>query len=221
MNGSFEIVVGLFTILLLSYVFYIPFYSTPACLPYRLARMNTITRPIFVVVRVINFSWLRERSIGVFQGMLRVIVITIANIVLIARVAHQKKSIQSANTWRKIRLMVIQLLSVSSIYAVVWIPFAIIALIQIYIDPSFACEFARYVLNYTLYLCPLFSSCLSLTGMPVVRRKVVAFLQRLIYHGRQNPNRVRPNLIALKPLSKQTMEQQQHVSCTIRTQTMC
>ena len=153
----------------------------------------------------------------VANGLLPIILITVANIVLIACVIYQKRSIQLANTWRKVRRMVIQLLSVSVIYSVVWIPFAIISLIRIYIYPSFCQDFSVYVLNYTLYLCPLISPFLSLVGMPNVRRKIFALIHFLICHRHRDQNRILPTAVALERFNNQQPIEHNHDGSVTRT----
>ena len=177
-------------------IFYTCMLTTTAC-------MNTYDYEAYLCGNACyQFQLVQGTVDWVLNGVLPVVLITIANIVLILRVIYQRRSMRLTNTWRRIRLMLTQLLSISLIYCCVWIPFAIISLIRIYIDPDFGQDFALYVLNYTLYICPLISPFLSLIGMPAVRRKIFAFLHALICHNHRVQNQIVPTVISLRLLNK-------------------
>ena len=117
-----------------------------------------------------------ETVLGTIDYMIHIVVpltmIVVGTLVLLVRVTHQKRAMRQANTWRKSRLMYIQLLSVSILYSVVWIPFVIISLIRLFYDPFFLQDAILLIMNYCLYICPLASPLIALVGLPEVRRYI-------------------------------------------------
>jgi hypothetical protein len=133
------------------------------------------------------------------------VLIVLANIILLLRVRYRKQAMKIANTWGKHRLMYIQLLSISTLYFVIWIPFVIISLIRLFYDPLFLQDVTMLVINYCLYICPLASPFLALVGLPTVRRRLtrIAWFQSRIC--RRNQNRIGPAAIGI------TRPRQQHI----------
>ena len=66
-------------------------------------------------------------------------IIITANLALIIRVIHQRKTVggRAAINWRRQRKMVLQLGAISVWYLSVWLPIATIQLTEFYIDPTF------------------------------------------------------------------------------------
>ncbi|CAF1057959.1 unnamed protein product [Adineta steineri] len=84
------------------------------------------------------------------------IVIMLANIVLIIRVIRQRLRQQRAVSWSKQRRMTIQLISISSLYLLIWIPSIIFGLIQ-QISPTDEIDEIQtdYVEDLTYFICLL------------------------------------------------------------------
>ncbi|CAF1315888.1 unnamed protein product [Adineta steineri] len=79
----------------------------------------------------------------------------LANITLIVRVFIQKRRAQQAHTWGQQRRMMLQLLCLSGLYTVGWLPSLLVEVIQILRDPTFLADVQTYYfgdLVYTLYL---------------------------------------------------------------------
>ena len=97
-----------------------------------------------------------ETAAGTVDYLIHVVVpigvIILGNLTLLVRVTLKKRTMKRANTWRKSRLMYIQLLSISILYSLVWIPFVIVSLIRLFHDPFFLQDFTLLILNYCLYL---------------------------------------------------------------------
>lgn len=93
-------------------------------------------------------------------------VIIVANILLIARVIRQKLRVPGGIHWRKQRRMTLQLLSISILFLISWLPSLIIGLIQILFDRNFAVDIQK---NYTIeliYLMCFFLPWISLAQLP-------------------------------------------------------
>ena len=127
--------------------------------------------------------------------------ITLGNMILLIRVIKQKQTMKVANTWRKNRLMSIQLVSISILYFLIWIPFVTISLIRLFHDPFFLQDVTLLILNYCLYICPLASPFISLIGLPVVRQSLKRTIRHMIGITQATDNRIRP-AIHVQPLHR-------------------
>ena len=146
-----------------------------------------------------------ETVVGTFDYLIHIVlpvsVIILANIILLARVTHQKRAMKQANTWKKSRLMYFQLLSISILYSVVWIPFVIISLIRLFYDPFFWQDVTLLIVNYCLYICPLASPFIALVGLSKVRRHEVMRFWKWCVVAR---NRVQPRVLVIRPTDRAT-----------------
>jgi hypothetical protein len=130
----------------------------------------------------------------------------LVNIILLFRVMYRKQAMKVANTWRKTRLMYIQLVSISLLYFIIWIPFITISLIRLFYNPFFLQDVTLLLMNYCLYVCPLASPFISLYGLPVVRRRLRANKWCIPWIGRTVQNRIRPAATVI------TRTGQQHIA---------
>ncbi|CAF1449869.1 unnamed protein product [Rotaria sordida] len=115
-----------------------------------------------------------EAIVGTIDYLINVVTptmfIILANIILLLRFTYKKRAMKLANTWRKYRLMYIQLVSISMLYFIIWIPFVIISLIRLFYDYLFLQDVTMLIINYCLYICPLASPFISLVGLPGARQ---------------------------------------------------
>lgn len=121
-----------------------------------------------------------------------VVLIVVANTVLLFRVIRQKQTMRIANTWRKNRLMYIQLVSISILYFLSWIPLVIVSLIRLFHDPLFLQDVVSILLYYCIYIGPLASPFISLIGLPTVRQRLSESILRIIDVSRATGNRIVP-----------------------------
>ena len=156
-----------------------------------------------------------ETAAGTVDYLIHVVVpigvIILGNLTLLVRVTLKKRTMKRANTWRKSRLMYIQLLSISILYSFIWIPFVIVSLIRLFHDPFFLQDFTLLILNYCLYICPLASPFIALIGLPRVRQYLRA--NRCVFFCKcciPAHNRIRP------VMSMITRTNQPHPSARVR-----
>ena len=100
------------------------------------------------------------------QNGLPTMIILFANIILLIRVIRQKLRFQRGIHWRKQRRMTLQLLSISILFLISWLPSLIIGLAQILFNRSFAVDIQK---NYTIeliYLVCFFLPWISLAQLP-------------------------------------------------------
>jgi hypothetical protein len=96
-----------------------------------------------------TFDWALDNG-------LPVIVIILASVVLVVRIVQQKHRHQQAITWQKQRRMTLQLLSISCLYIIAWLPNTIIAVIQAISVSSFAAQIqSNYIFDLLYLVCLL------------------------------------------------------------------
>ena len=122
------------------------------------------------------------------------ILVLVANLILLFRVIKQKQTMKIANTWRRNRLLYIQLLSISILYFLIWIPYVIVALIRMFPDPFFFQGVPMLLLSDALYICPLGSPFISLIDLPAVQQHLRQFFYRMIGINRTKNNRIGPTV---------------------------
>lgn len=136
------------------------------------------------------------------------ICIIIGSMILLFRVTHQKRAMKIANTWRRNRLLYIQLISISMLYFLIWIPFVTISIIRIFHDPYFLQDVILLIINYCLYICPLASPFISLIGLPVVRRRIRESFSCMPWINHNGQNRVRPTgTVGTRAITRQQHQQ--------------
>ncbi|CAF1134446.1 unnamed protein product [Rotaria sp. Silwood1] len=120
---------------------------------------------------------------GLFDLLFNIIIpvctIAIANLALIVRVIYQK-SIAVRLTridWRRQRKMALQLGIISTLYLVIWLPEGIGFLGQIYISSTFFLDQID-TFNFLTYLVPLLLPFACLISMPELIKKLKAILFR-------------------------------------------
>lgn len=147
----------------------------------------------------------------VINAVTPTVLIAVSNMILLFRVVKQKRAMKIVNTWRRNRLMYIQLVSISVLYFLIWIPFVIISLLRLFYDPFFLQDVTLMLLNYCLYICPLASPFISLVGLPVVRQHLKQSIRCIICFAENTTNRIRPTVSAITPGGQQhIMRRQQH-----------
>ncbi|CAF3645244.1 unnamed protein product [Rotaria sp. Silwood1] len=120
-----------------------------------------------------------------------IMLIILGNIILLLRFTYQKRAMKQANTWRKYHLMYVQLVSISMLYFIIWIPFVIVSLIRLFYNPLFLQDVTILVMIYCLYICPLASPFISLIGLPAIRRHLKRNHWHILWVNRIAPIRIR------------------------------
>ena len=120
------------------------------------------------------------------NAVIPTLLITLTHMFLLYQVINQKRAMKLANKWRKNRLMYIQVVSISLLYFIIWIPFVVVSLIRLFYDPFFLQDVTLLIMNYYLYICPLASPFISLIGLPAIRQRL-----RIDWHLAWM-NRIRP-----------------------------
>ncbi|CAF3154467.1 unnamed protein product [Rotaria sp. Silwood2] len=127
-----------------------------------------------------------------FNLVTPIMLIVLANMILLLRFTYKKRAMKQANTWRKYHLMYVQLVSISMLYFIIWIPFIIVSLIRLFYDPLFLQDVTILVMTYCLYICPLASPFISLVGLPGVRRRLRRNHWDMPWVTRTAQTRIRP-----------------------------
>ena len=90
----------------------------------------------------------------IVNTMIPMAVILLASLALIVRVLWQKYSRHQAISWSKQRRLTLQLLSISGLYLIAWLPNTIVSLIQTYYSPDFlSAVFGDYIADCVYLVC--------------------------------------------------------------------
>lgn len=118
-----------------------------------------------------TFDWIAQ------NGMPTVIII-LANISIVLRVIKQKRRHGQPITWKKQRRITLQLLSISTLYLIAWLPSLIVALVQQFIDPDFLVQIQKDFLLDLVYLTCLFLPWVIIGQLP----RFTQWIQRQLCH---------------------------------------
>ena len=130
-----------------------------------------------------------------FNIVMPISIVVLANITLIFRVVHKKLTLHQAFDWRRHRKMTLQLCTIGSLYMGFWLPVTIVQLIQITIMPTFMTDSVETLL-FILYFIPLFLPIVSLSVFPEIIKKMIKCYQKSTtrnavaastYTGNRNP----------------------------------
>ena len=78
-----------------------------------------------------------------------------SSLVLLLRVVIQRKKMRRSLQWRPMRKLTVQLVFLSSLYLLVWLPLASVSLIRLYFASTFLDQLTFYYFNYSPYLVQL------------------------------------------------------------------
>ncbi|CAF1540235.1 unnamed protein product [Rotaria magnacalcarata] len=108
----------------------------------------------------------------VVNTMLPAFTLLIFSLTMIGRVIVHKHvvspSIPVSNTLKRNRRMILQLLGISLLTLMIWMPWIVIILVQDLYDPSFGEDFLVLVVNYLAYFASFGSPFFALIGLPEV-----------------------------------------------------
>lgn len=116
------------------------------------------------------------------------VIIIVANVLLIIRVIKKKHQHQQPMNWRKQRRMTVQLLSISLLFLIAWLPSLIIGIGQQFINSSFAIDFQ---LNYALDC--IYLMCLFLPWICI--KQITGFTHWIFFRFIHSPNDRQANTI--------------------------
>ncbi|CAF0785049.1 unnamed protein product [Adineta steineri] len=117
---------------------------------------------------------------------LPIIAIILGNLILVIRVIKQKHRRQRTVSWSKQRHMTLQLISISSLYLLSWLPNVIIGIMQ-QINPSdYLYEIEEYIVSDFTYLICLLLPWMCLGLLPDFKKWIL----KLLRHVKKPPNAV-------------------------------
>ncbi|CAF1461355.1 unnamed protein product [Rotaria magnacalcarata] len=107
--------------------------------------------------------------------MLPTCVLLVFNLLMIGRVIRYKQKVSPStpvsNILKKNRQMILQLLAISLMALITWLPWIFIILVQDFYDPSFGKQFIAIFLHYLPYFTSFASPFLALINLPEIRVK--------------------------------------------------
>jgi hypothetical protein len=123
------------------------------------------TSPCFYQNKIIGIiDWLFNIIIPVFS-------IVLTNIILIIRVIFRSnRLIDNIERTKKNRKMTIQLLTISSLFLIFWLPIAITGLIQQFFSPTFLIDIQFNIFFYLIYFIQLFLPFICFISLPELKK---------------------------------------------------
>ncbi|CAF1292963.1 unnamed protein product [Adineta ricciae] len=120
-------------------------------------------------------------------------VIVVFNILLIVRVVWQKKSMNQRFQWRKYRKMIIQMLSISFLYIILYFPFLVVSICNLFnVTSDIFNDVLSYTTFITYFIFPLFPFVCALS-LSDLRSKLLQ-----IFHLQRNVRRVGPLTLTVR-----------------------
>ena len=97
----------------------------------------------------------------------------LATLIIIVRVLLQRRRVTSQRSaWNRSRRIIIQLISLSTLYTIVWLPCVICSVITIFTPVPFISALNSSYLSYYQYLASLLCPLVCLLGLPEIRDKL-------------------------------------------------
>jgi hypothetical protein len=120
-----------------------------------------------------TFDWALDNGMPV-------VIILLANVALVARVVWQKRRRQQSISWQKQRRMTLQLLSISCLYMIAWLPNTITAVIQEISASSFIAQVQSNYIFDLLYLVCLLIPWVCVGMLPEFKKWILERLHLLL-----------------------------------------
>ncbi|CAF3421351.1 unnamed protein product [Rotaria sp. Silwood1] len=115
----------------------------------------------------------------------------LGSILLVIRVIGKRLRIVHNFSWRRNRRMVIQLLSISVFYIIIWVPIIVCFLMVLYAPNPIVLNLSVSYLNYYQYICMLLYPLICLTGLKEAQKPLKQQFYRWAMF-RTNNNRIQP-----------------------------
>ncbi|CAF1624572.1 unnamed protein product [Rotaria magnacalcarata] len=116
--------------------------------------------------------------------MLSTGVLLVFNLLMISRVINYKQRVSPStpvsNILKKNRQMILQLLAISLMALINWLPWIFIILVQNFYDPSFGEQFITIFLHYLPYFTTFASPFLALINLPKIRAEFKNVMRQLM-----------------------------------------
>ncbi|CAF0900506.1 unnamed protein product [Adineta ricciae] len=132
------------------------------------------TAPCFYENKLFGIvTWLANIIIPAFS-------IAAANIILIVRVTCRSADLQiNIRRIKKNRKMTIQLLGISSLFLIFWLPISVTGLIQQFFSPTFLIDVQFNVFFYLIYFIQLFLPFVCFVSLPELKSRMKQYIRRL------------------------------------------
>ncbi|CAF0816871.1 unnamed protein product [Rotaria sordida] len=125
----------------------------------------------------------QNKILGIGDWLVNIIIpafaIAFANLLLIIRVIYRSTGIRhNAERTKKNRKMTIQLLAISSLFLVFWLPIAVTGLIQQFFSPTFLIDVQFNIFFYLIYFIQLFLPFVCLISLPELKKVIILKIRR-------------------------------------------
>lgn len=165
----------------------ISIFYTPICYTCLIFLYNCVNNWNYYELLCTAPCYSQNRILGSFDWLINMIIpafsIAIANLILIIRVTFRSnRLITNRSRTKKNRKMTLQLLLISSLFLIFWLPIAITGLIQQFISPTFLIDFQFNIFFYLIYFIQLLLPFVCLICLPntkgIIRNKFQRWRRR-------------------------------------------
>ncbi|CAF4243331.1 unnamed protein product, partial [Rotaria magnacalcarata] len=133
------------------------------------------------------------------------VIVVVSNLLLIIQVTLQKRRMLQANVWKKNLGMVLQLLAVTGVLYVSWLPIILTSVINvIHLTPVLFELQANWLLLGLIYIAVLSSPLTAIVAIPELRKEIYTMIQG--WRGKIMHDRVGPVTITAHMVTKGTQQ---------------
>ncbi|CAF2345021.1 unnamed protein product [Rotaria sp. Silwood2] len=156
---------------------------TPICYGYLIYIYNCFNNWNYYELLCTAPCYYQNKILGAADWLVNIIIpafaIVFANILLITRVVYRSTGIRhNAERTKKNRKMTIQLLAISSLFLIFWLPIAVTGLIQQFFYPTFIIDVQFNIFFYLIYFIQLFLPFVCLISLPELKKIIIIKIRR-------------------------------------------
>jgi hypothetical protein len=156
---------------------------TPICYGYLIFIYNCVNNWDYSELLCSEPCFYQTETIGIYDWLVDIIIpafsIALVNIILIIRViSRSNRLIDNPERTKKNRKMTIQLLVISLLFLIFWLPIAITGLIRQFFSPTFLIDVQYNIFFYLIYFIQLFLPFVCLISLSELKKIIREKLRR-------------------------------------------
>ncbi|CAF4134649.1 unnamed protein product [Rotaria sp. Silwood2] len=156
----------------------------PGCYAYLIFIYNCVNNWNYSELLCTTPCFYQNKMLGIGDWLVNIIIpafsIALANLLLIIRVIYRSTGIRHniRRTKKKNRKMTIQLLAISSLFLIFWLPIAVTGLIQQFFYPTFLIDIQFNIFFYLIYFIQLFLPIVCFVSLPGLKKATVSKIRQ-------------------------------------------
>jgi hypothetical protein len=150
---------------------------TPVCYSYLIFIYDCINNWDYSELLCTAPCFYQNKTLGIVDWLVNIILpafsIALANLLLILRVIFRSTAVRnSIERTKRNRKMSVQLLTISSLFLIFWLPIAVTGLIQQFFSPTFLIDIQFNIFFYLIYFIQLFIPFVCLVSLPELKKLI-------------------------------------------------